>query len=97
MPPTDLHFRHLLAAGLGGNISLRNVTVVDPRAQDEWLSESLLRVFREDLVEQGILQVIPATMLDLLLSNGDGRQGGSLQSLFNRGFSHPYLGAHLHY
>jgi hypothetical protein len=30
MPPTDLHFRYLLAAGIRENISLRQIIFVDP-------------------------------------------------------------------
>lgn len=34
IPPTDLHFRYLLAAGLRNNISLREIVFVDPNATE---------------------------------------------------------------
>jgi hypothetical protein len=34
IPPTDLHFRYLLAAGLRNNISLREIVFVDPNTAD---------------------------------------------------------------
>jgi hypothetical protein len=42
MPPTDMHFRYLMAAGLKNNVSLRQVLFVNP-AQDKARAETLLR------------------------------------------------------
>lgn len=47
MPQTDQHFKYLLAAGLQGNISLRQILFVNPAAGQ--LEESLFRVLRPDL------------------------------------------------
>lgn len=42
IPPTDMHFQYLMAAGLQNNISLRQITFVNPN-QDESRVVSLLR------------------------------------------------------
>ena len=46
MPPTDQHFKYLLAAGLQGNISLRQILFVNPAALE--LQSALFQVLRED-------------------------------------------------
>jgi hypothetical protein len=44
MPPTDLHFKYLVAAGLQKNVSLRNIHFVNPQIPElQKRAESLLR------------------------------------------------------
>lgn len=47
IPPTDQHFKYLLAAGLRDNISLRNVLFVNPSAPA--LAERIAAVLRREL------------------------------------------------
>ena len=50
IPPTDQHFKFLLAAGLWGNISLRNIFFMNPAARE--LSKQIVNVLRPDLQPQ---------------------------------------------
>jgi hypothetical protein len=50
MPPKDLHFKYLLAAGLKDNISLRNVMFVNPDEKQE-LEPRVRDLLREDYIE----------------------------------------------
>jgi hypothetical protein len=52
IPPSDLHFRYLLAAGLRSNSSLRSIVFVNP---DDSVKERCFRVLREDLHGNGVL------------------------------------------
>jgi hypothetical protein len=52
MPLTDQHFKYLLAAGLQGNISLRQIIFVNPQASQ--LESSLFQILREDLSPQTV-------------------------------------------
>lgn len=49
MPPTDMHFKYLLAAGLKENISLREIVFVNPDA--ERLKERVLNAFRAEHID----------------------------------------------
>jgi hypothetical protein len=66
LPPTDLHIRYLLAAGLAGNISLRQIVFVDPDI--EKVSKRALGLFRPELVERGALAFQGSTASTFLLS-----------------------------
>jgi len=56
MPPTDMHIKFLLAAGLQENISLRKIYCFDPNTSVE---ENLFKNFRPDLKAQGIAEFFP--------------------------------------
>lgn len=67
LPPTDVHFKYLLAAGLQRNISLRELTFVNPqfRTYDRsdqdteaanQLRQRVLSTVRPELLSQGILR-----------------------------------------
>jgi len=49
IPPTDIHFKYLLAAGLQENISLRKIYCVNT---DPEVEVNLFKILREDLKEQ---------------------------------------------
>lgn len=53
MPPTDIHIKFLLAAGLQDNISLRKLYCFDPNAK---VGENLFQIFRRELKEEGIAE-----------------------------------------
>jgi hypothetical protein len=53
IPPNDLHFKYLLAAGLQDNSSLRSIKIVDPRAGKLRLQYE--EVFRADQFNYGIV------------------------------------------
>jgi len=72
IPPTDQHFKYLLAAGLQDNISLRKVFFVNPaleeretEAQQEFkrqLEDRLFGLFRRELFDQGIIEPVPTDL-----------------------------------
>lgn len=64
MPPTDQHFRYLLAAGLRDNISLRQILFADPDTAN--VSNQARRIFRPELAERGVIQFLERSTLALL-------------------------------
>jgi hypothetical protein len=63
LPPTDAHFRFLLAAGLQENISLNKIVFVNPGLKEGdpnklLLEERIFGVFRKELFEKGIIEFI---------------------------------------
>jgi len=66
IPPTDLHFKYLIAAGLRDNNSLRKVFFVNPQAHG--LRERLAGIFRADLTQ--IMELVPADTRSVFTSNG---------------------------
>ena len=72
IPPTDQHFKCLLAAGLQNNISLRKVFFVNPapgqqetEAQKELkrqLEDRLFDLFRGELFDQGLIETVPTDL-----------------------------------
>jgi len=63
IPPTDTHFKYLLAAGLQDSISLRKVYCVNPALKDDEihcpLKQRMLSVFRREHFEQGVIEFVP--------------------------------------
>jgi hypothetical protein len=63
IPPTDLHFRYLVAAGLQDNISLRKVFFVNSALLDErakaQLEARLFSLFRREHFDQGVIELVP--------------------------------------
>lgn len=54
MPPTDIHFRYLLAAGLKSNASLRGVLFVDPAM--ETVKNRALQIFNKVYVDRELIR-----------------------------------------
>ncbi|HKV38432.1 MAG TPA: hypothetical protein VJX67_04400 [Blastocatellia bacterium] len=54
MPPSDTHFKYLLAAGLRDNISLQSVIFVNPKA--DHLRTNIFSILREEL-DGGLVQL----------------------------------------
>lgn len=54
IPPTDIHFKYLLAAGLQENISLRKIYCLNP---DATVEENLFEILRTDLKDNGFVSV----------------------------------------
>lgn len=52
IPPTDIHFKYLLAAGLQENISLRKIFCINT---DTEIEGNLFKILREDLNEQKLV------------------------------------------
>ncbi|MDQ1591620.1 MAG: hypothetical protein QOG71_2247 [Pyrinomonadaceae bacterium] len=57
MPPTDTHFKYLIASGLRDNISLRKLIFVNPslRQEAEILRNNLFNILRPELESRGII------------------------------------------
>jgi hypothetical protein len=73
IPPTDQHFRYLLAAGLRDNISLRKVYFVNPGLNNERTKDDFeqrlfgpLGLFRREHLEQGVIELIPCDLRQFL-------------------------------
>lgn len=62
VPPTDTHFKYLIAAGLQNNISLRKFIFVNPGLSDDRqkqkLRENIFSVLRPDLEEKGVVELV---------------------------------------
>jgi hypothetical protein len=75
MPPTDTHFKYLIAAGLQNNISLRKFIFVNPALnsndgiQRSQLRDNLFKVLRSDLEEKGVIELVPTTTSGYFLSS----------------------------
>jgi hypothetical protein len=67
MPPTDSHFKYLIAAGLQRNISLRKFLFVNPglaeskRIERAKLRKNLFSILRHELEGRGVVEPIPIT------------------------------------
>ncbi len=57
MPPTDLHFKYLLAAGMKDNISLREVVFVDPDRSNT-VTDRAKQVFTDREIQMGRVKFI---------------------------------------
>ncbi len=70
IPPTDQHFRYLLAAGLQENISLRKVYFVNPGLGAEGsrkeLEGRLFALFRREHFEQGVIELVATDLREFL-------------------------------
>ena len=61
MPPTDMHFKYLLAAGLKKNISLRQILFVNPDANDE-LKPRVETMLRQAYVKSGRIDFVKESL-----------------------------------
>ena len=75
LPPTDQHFRYLLAAGLQENISLRGIFFVNPAlAVSELKMEFEVRLFgpmglfRREHENQGVIELVPLSLREFFSS-----------------------------
>ena len=70
MPPTDQHFKYLLAAGLQDNISLRKLFFVNPALANEeerpMLEQRLFSLFRREHFERGVIELEPLSVEQFL-------------------------------
>lgn len=57
IPPTDVHFKYLLAAGLRDNVSLRKLLFVNP-CEKEIERDNLFSAIRPSLEKEGTVEVI---------------------------------------
>lgn len=76
IPPTDQHFRYLLAAGLSNNISLREIVFVDPNIEP--LSERARSLFANHEHNASRLRLVKA---DLRSFCNQGHFDGSVHSI----------------
>lgn len=72
MPPTDNHFKYLIAAGLQRNISLRKFLFVNPgldskRKERAKLRRNLFSILRRELEARGVVEPIPLTAKEFFL------------------------------
>lgn len=87
LPPADVHFKYLLAAGLQSNISLKELTFVNPTFhrysnsnQDRdanKLRERIQNVLRPELIERGVVRFEPGEAESIVqgsMSNWTGRE-----------------------
>jgi SIR2-like domain len=72
MPPTDIHFKYLLAAGLQNNISLRKFLFINPGLskddESKYLRNNLFRILRPELEERGVVELQALSTRNFLLS-----------------------------
>lgn len=72
MPPTDTHFKYLLAAGLQNNISLRKFLFINPGLskddEKEYLRGNLFRILRTELEERGTVELQALSTRNFLLN-----------------------------
>ena len=88
LPPTDAHFRYLLAAGLQENISLKKIVFVDPGLKEgdpnrPLLEERIFGIFRKELMEKGILEFIGLEANEFFTNQKDSRKH---ENILNRKF-----------
>jgi hypothetical protein len=57
MPPTDTHFKYLIAAGLQRNASLRAIIVIDNNSNKDQVENRLYQTIRRELAERGIAKI----------------------------------------
>jgi len=84
IPPTDIHFKYLLAAGLQENISLRKIYCLNP---DPTVEENLFRILRADLKDQGFVSSYGIRCENLFTDHTD-QNYFTLPRLFERDFAH---------
>jgi hypothetical protein len=82
IPPTDIHFKYLLAAGLQENISLRKIFCFNP---DKTVEDNLFKILREDLREQRVVDFRPIDVMNVLSGTTTNYQ--SVPTLFDRSFN----------
>ena len=89
LPPTDAHFRYLLAAGLKDNISLNKIIFINPGLKEGHpskliLEERIFGVFRRELKEKGILELLGLEAREFFTNKVS--NGHDHEALLNRKF-----------
>lgn len=79
IPPTDIHFRFLMAAGLQDNISLRNIYCYNPEPTVE---NNLFTILKPELRDRRSVEFLQLYTQDLVI--GHDSNGQSQSSTFNR-------------
>jgi hypothetical protein len=69
MPPTDMHFKYLLAAGFQTNISLRNIIFVKPNAEND-LKDRVKKLLRGSDIDSGRIEFESATFRTFVRNYG---------------------------
>jgi len=82
IPPTDIHFKYLLAAGLQENISLRKIYCFNPEPEVE---DNLFTILRDDLKDQRRFEFHQLYLEDIYKTRTPDYQ--SIPGLFNRNLS----------
>jgi len=72
IPPTDMHFQYLMAAGLQNNISLRQILFVDP-AEPELLEPRIRHLLREAYFDSGQISIEKTTLEGFTRASGIGK------------------------
>jgi hypothetical protein len=67
MPPTDMHFKYLLAAGLRDNVSLRKFLFINPSKDQEQMRGNLFNIMRPELEALDIVGYYPAETMGLVV------------------------------
>lgn len=66
IPPVDMHFKYLVAAGLRENISLRKIIFINPCIDE--VRNHASKLFRSELEDQEILQFVEATTAEFFFN-----------------------------
>ena len=81
MPPTDTHFKYLLAAGLQSNISLRKIVFVNPGfdetkkpEESKQLRNNLFSILRPELEDRALITLLPEETMQFLLTTSRRRE-----------------------
>lgn len=87
MPPTDTHFKYLIASGLRDNISLRKLIFVNLGLQEDpekaRLRNNLFNIFRPELEQRGVVTTSDHSIYRYLFDSHEGK-------VINRTFSTNY-------
>lgn len=90
IPPTDQHFKYLMAAGLQENISLRKVLFVNKAFEQNSdenkskLKERLQNLFRPEHFDLGVVEIIPHDLKEFLGSPKSYKKYPSFRQLIGR-------------
>jgi hypothetical protein len=88
MPPTDTHFKYLIASGLRDNISLRKLIFVNPGFRQEsekiLLRNNLFNILRPELEERGTIKTSEYSTHEYLFKSEEGK-------VINRPISSNYI------
>lgn len=84
MPPTDMHFKYLLAAGLRDNVSLRKFLFINPSKDGEEMRRNLFNVMRPELEALDVVGYYPAETRGLIVDQDRSSYMRIYQRLLNR-------------
>ncbi|MDO8753028.1 MAG: SIR2 family protein [Anaerolineales bacterium] len=84
MPPTDLHFKYLLAAGLRENYSLREIVFVNPGTGMDLVKKRCEDLFANQVHNAAKLRFINSTVEDFVGQGTDTTHVGSIGRLVHK-------------